>query len=152
MIPEIEEITNKLLSAIDISCIVQLKVEKELKKGGMADTLDIYIWINGVRRPYVGYSGGERFIIDLSLRFALSVILLRRKGSSNSTLIIDEGMGTLDDEYRDKAMKLIQLIRSQYGFKKVIVISHIEEIQDQIENKIFLKKVNFETKVSYNIK
>jgi exonuclease SbcC len=146
-IPEIENITNEILSDLDIDMQLKLELQKELKSGGIADTLDIMIQSNKYTRSYFNYSGGERFLIDLSLRIALSTILLRRKGCNNSTLIIDEGLGSLDRTNREKVLKLISMLNEKFGFLKILIISHISEIQDSIGNKIYIRMKNGSSEV-----
>jgi len=150
-LPEIESIVNELLELLDIDMQIKIDTQKELKSGGLSDTLDINIVTNNIVRPYFGFSGGERFIIDLSLRVALSVILLRRKGLNNSTLIIDEGMGSLDEAGRNRVVKLIKVIKDKFGFKKILVISHMLDVRDNIENKIVVEKINGISKLTYNL-
>lgn len=141
-IPEIEIIVNDLLEMLEIDMQVNLDTQKNLKSGEIADTLDINIVTNGVTRPYYNYSGGEKFLIDLALRTALSVILLRRKGCNNSTLIIDEGFGSLDIENSDKVIRLIEIIKNKFGFKKILIITHSMDIQNNLGKRILIEKKN----------
>ena len=149
-IPEIEQIVNDLLISLDIDMEIELRVKKETKSKTISDTLDINISKDCILRPYSNYSGGEKFIIDLVIRTALSVILLRRKGHSNATLAIDEGMGSLDSSNKDKFIKFLNIISSKFSFKKILVITHIEELMDSLPNKIIVRKRNKSTYLSYN--
>lgn len=151
VVPEIEQIANSLLSQLDVDIQIILSLQKELKSGGTSDTLDINVVTRNSIRTYKNYSGGEKFLIDFSLRIALSILLLRRKGCNNSTLLLDEGMGSLDDINRDKLVRLINLVREQYGFRKILVISHIDDIQSAFDKKIhFIKSSQGITEVRYN--
>jgi len=149
-IPEVELIVNNLLETLEVDMSIEMITQKELKSGGLADTLDISINANGFIRPYYNFSGGERFLIDLALRTALSVVLLRRKGCNNSTLIIDEGFSSLDSKICNKVMLLINLIKEKYGFRKVLIITHVEEMKDFLSNKIIVTKQNGISNLSYN--
>jgi len=139
-IPEITGIANDILQSLEVDFQVEIDTEKVLKTGEISDTLNISIRRGKYVRKYFNYSGGEKFLIDLSLRIALSLILLRRKGCNNSTLIIDEGLGALDKTNCPKVIKLINLIQERYGFQKVLLITHVEDIQDAIQNKITVVK------------
>jgi exonuclease SbcC len=139
-IPEIEGVANALLEDLEVEMRIGLNLQRELKSGELGDTLDILIYRDKYEMSYFNYSGGERFIIDLVLRIALSILLLRRKGCGNSTLIIDEGMGNLDKFNREKFLKLISIVNEKYSFKKAIIISHISDIQDNIGKKIKIVK------------
>jgi DNA repair exonuclease SbcCD ATPase subunit len=80
-------------------------------------------------RNYEMYSGGEAFRIDLALRIALSMLLVRRAGASLPILIIDEGFGTQDGPAREKLVEAISSI--QNDFEKIFVITHLEEMKDR---------------------
>jgi exonuclease SbcC len=133
-------VANALLEDLEVEMRIGLNLQRELKSGELGDTLDILIYRDKYEMSYFNYSGGERFIIDLVLRIALSILLLRRKGCGNSTLIIDEGMGNLDKFNREKFLKLISIVNEKYSFKKAIIISHISDIQDNIGKKIKIVK------------
>jgi exonuclease SbcC len=61
----------------------QISIEslRDLKSGGIKETLDIKISDELGIRDYELYSGGEAFRIDFSLRIALSKLLTRRAGT-----------------------------------------------------------------------
>ncbi|MCJ7654495.1 MAG: hypothetical protein MUO97_04210 [Dehalococcoidia bacterium] len=80
-------------------------------------------------RNYEMYSGGEAFRIDLTLRIALSRLLVRRAGASLPILIIDEGFGTQDSSGRERLVEAISSI--QGDFEKIFVITHFEELKDR---------------------
>lgn len=73
-------------------------------------------------------SGGESFLVSLSLALALSDI-----GSSLSvdTLFIDEGFGTLSGEPLQNAVNTLRTLHSTAG-RHVGIISHVEELQERI--------------------
>ncbi len=138
-LPEIELEANRLLAKMtDNRMSLRLESQRETKKGDTVETLDIKIADELGTRNYEMYSGGEAFRIDLSLRIALSMLLVRRAGASLPILIIDEGFGTQDSSAREK---LIQAINSiQDDFEKIIVITHLEEMKDKFETLITVTK------------
>ena len=73
-------------------------------------------------------SGGEEDIISLSLRLALSELILRREGFKFELLILDEVFGYLDSERRTETLNLLFNFKSI--FSQIILISHIESVQD----------------------
>ncbi len=73
-------------------------------------------------------SGGERFLISLSLALALSG--LEGRQSFVDTLFIDEGFGSLDAESLDLAIDALEMLQGQG--RKVGVISHVEALKDRI--------------------
>jgi DNA repair protein SbcC/Rad50 len=138
-LPEIEEEANNLLARLTNNG-TQIMIEslKDLKKGGMKETLDIRISDEMGIRDYEMYSGGEAFRIDFSIRIALSKLLARRAGTKLSTLIIDEGFGTQDEEGLENVIKCIQSIIDD--FEKIIVITHLEKLKNAFPVMIEINK------------
>ncbi|MCK4308483.1 MAG: SMC family ATPase, partial [Candidatus Atribacteria bacterium] len=110
-LPEIEEEANDLLARLTNNG-TQITIEslRDLKSGGIKETLDIKISDELGTRDYELYSGGEAFRIDFSLRIALSKLLTRRAGTKLRTLVMDEGFGTQDEEGLDNLVQAIQSI------------------------------------------
>ena len=138
-LPEIEIEANRLLAKItDNRMSLRLESQRETRKGDTIETLDIKIADELGTRNYEMYSGGEAFRIDLALRIALSMLLVRQAGASLPILIIDEGFGTQDSSAREKLVEAINSI--QDDFEKIIVITHLEEMKDKFETLINVTK------------
>jgi exonuclease SbcC len=73
-------------------------------------------------------SGGERFLVSLSLALALSG--LEGRSSFVDTLFIDEGFGSLDQETLDIALDALESLHSRG--RKVAVITHVAAMIDRI--------------------
>jgi len=84
-------------------------------------------------------SGGESFMVSLSLALALAAMNDSR--SSINTLFIDEGFGTLDVECLDTVLSCLDAIH-QSGGKKVGIISHVEELKNRIPAKVLVERVD----------
>lgn len=85
-------------------------------------------------------SGGERFMISLALSLALSA--MSRPDMNVDILFIDEGFGTLDAKSLDQVMSTLRRlpqIAGQTG-RRVGVISHREELAEQIDARIVLRR------------
>lgn len=136
VIPEIQATTNDILGGLDTDIRINIESQKILKKGGKAETLDINVITQFGERPYTNYSGGEKTFIDFALRIALSVILTRRSKSKIQTLILDEVFGELDIINKRIISKALRFIANRFDFKKILIISHAEELQDSFENVI----------------
>lgn len=100
------------------------------RAGGLdLEVMDDY---TGRARPVATLSGGEGFMASLSLALGLSdVVQAYAGGVQLDTLFIDEGFGSLDPEALDMAMKA--LIDLQQRGRMVGVISHVEEMKQQID-------------------
>lgn len=139
-VPLLEEATNTILEKISPSGMrVSIETQKALKSGGVGETLDILVRDSFGQRPYENYSGGERFRLDLALRLGLSHLLMNRAGSKIETLIIDEGLGTLDLDGLTQLRECLSQLESSY--KLILVISHVEEIKGTFPTTIEVEKV-----------
>lgn len=138
-LPEIEVEANRLLGKMtDNRMSLKLETQRETKKGGTIETLDIRIADELGTRNYEMFSGGEAFRINLALRIALSKLLVKRAGASLPILIIDEGFGTQDSSGREKLVEAINSI--QDDFEKILVITHLEELKDAFPVRINVVK------------
>ncbi len=73
-------------------------------------------------------SGGESFLVSLSLALALSDI---GQTLSVDTLFIDEGFGTLSGEPLQNAIDTLRSLHTKAG-RHIGIISHVEELQEKI--------------------
>jgi DNA repair protein SbcC/Rad50 len=135
-------INNNLQLLTDLPISVEIKTQKESTHGELLDTFQININNGLVSRPYFNYSGGEKMLIDLSIRLGLSELLARRNNFKVETLIIDEGLGSLDELNQVNFFKA--LMNLQTKFKKILVITHTE-VKEYFPKVIEFKK---EEKVS----
>jgi len=81
-------------------------------------------------------SGGETFIISLSLALGLSEIA--NYGRAVDSLFIDEGFGTLDDEALYVVLTTLENLRHEG--KLVGVISHVQELQERVKTQIRMSR------------
>lgn len=138
-IPEIEAEANTLLAKLtDNQSHIFIESLKDLKSGGVKETLDIHISDAAGIRPYEMFSGGEAFRVDFALRIAISKLLARRAGTSLQTLIIDEGFGSQDEEGLAHIMDALYAI--QKDFAKIIVVSHLTEFKDNFPVHFIIEK------------
>jgi len=138
-IPEIEHEANDILSRLtDNQAQIFIESLKDLKSGGVRETLDIHIADSTGSRPYEMYSGGEAFRIDFALRIAISKLLARRAGTALQTLIIDEGFGSQDEEGLARIMQAIYAI--QEDFEKIIIVSHLPEFKHNFPVHFIIEK------------
>lgn len=140
VLPEIEEEANDLLAKLtNKSTQISIESLRDLKSGGIKETLDIKISDELGFRDYELYSGGEAFRIDFSLRIALSKLLTRRAGTKLRTLVMDEGFGTQDEEGIDNLVQAIQSISED--FDKILIITHLESLKDAFPVRIEVTKL-----------
>ena len=93
--------------------------------------LEIVDDYTGTARPVETLSGGESFLASLSLALGLAAVVQNNSGGVKlDTIFIDEGFGSLDTETLDFAMKT--LLELQSGGRLVGIISHVEELKNQV--------------------
>ncbi|MBR3498511.1 MAG: SMC family ATPase [Selenomonadaceae bacterium] len=105
------------------------EVTDKRSSGGL--DLEILDDFTGTARPVETLSGGESFLASLSLALGLAAVVQNNSGGIQlDTIFIDEGFGSLDTETLDFAMKT--LIELQSGGRLVGIISHVEELKNQM--------------------
>ncbi|MCD7729468.1 MAG: SMC family ATPase [Clostridia bacterium] len=83
-------------------------------------------------------SGGETFLVSLSLSLALSDTICRRSLKSIEFFFLDEGFGTLDGDLIDTVIDALEKLKS--ADFTIGIISHVEELKHRINNKILVSK------------
>ena len=87
-------------------------------------------------RSVYSLSGGESFLVSLSLALALSS--LSSTQMNIETMFIDEGFGSLDSNTLSVALDALESLQNQG--KKVGVISHVQEMVERIAVKVIVQK------------
>ena len=107
------------------------------RKGGLE--LEVYDSQNDQRRSVTTLSGGEKFLVALSLAIGLSAVVQAQGGGIRlEAMFIDEGFGSLDREAIADALEVLQGIRKTAG--TVGIISHVEALAESIPAKIEIVK------------
>lgn len=88
-----------------------------------------------VRRHVSSLSGGESFVASLALALGLSAI--SRDKINVDTLFIDEGFGTLSEEYLEAVIETLDRLH-QVDSRRVGIISHVAKLADRIPTQIRL--------------
>ena len=107
------------------------------RKSGLE--LEVYDSHNQQRRSVTTLSGGEKFLVALSLAIGLStVVQAQGSGIRLEAMFIDEGFGSLDRDAVNDALEVLQGIRKSAGI--VGIISHVEALAETIPAKIEIRK------------
>ncbi|WP_300436534.1 AAA family ATPase [Christiangramia sp.] len=93
--------------------------------------------MGGQRRSIKTLSGGETFILSLSMALALSD--LASKSVDINSLFIDEGFGTLDPETLDQTLDTLEKLQAESS-KTIGIISHVESLKERITTQIQLSR------------
>lgn len=99
--------------------------------------IEIFDYNTGKKRPSSTLSGGESFLASLALALGLSDEISAENGSIKiDTLFIDEGFGTLSEDYLSNVIEQIEKL--SYENKFIGLISHVKELKDAIDGKILV--------------
>ena len=119
--PEISELASKFLVDLTDGRYSELELNEKY---------EICLHDDGEIKPVI--SGGEEDLVNLCVRVAISQIIAQRSGKTLSLLILDEIFGSLDENRRSNVVNLLRNLTN--NFEQVILITHIEDIKDEIDN------------------
>ena len=108
-----------------------LRYDQEFKVGDNYD--------GGNLRAVKTLSGGETFLVSLSLALSLSAAICLKSLRPIEFFFLDEGFGTLDEKLVDTVMDVLGKLGKSFA---VGLISHVEELKRRIENKIVVTGAN----------
>jgi len=115
---QLQKMTDRYLLLRDTQHPLELNVIDDYQAGEIRSTRNL--------------SGGESFIVSLSLAVGLSDMASRNVRVDS--LFLDEGFGTLDEEALDTALQT--LVGLQRENKLIGIISHVQSIQERVGTQI----------------
>jgi exonuclease SbcC len=125
-------------------------VEELSNQGEVGLDLDVYSMVNDQIRDVKTLSGGESFMAALAMALGMADIIQNCAGSIHiDTMFIDEGFGSLSDETRMQAIKVLNELSE--GKRLVGIISHVSELKAQIGTKLNVTKTDKGSKVRWDI-
>jgi exonuclease SbcC len=97
----------------------------------LGDDYEVFVTEGGVPYTLNRFSGGEADLAHLALRLAVSRLLAERPGGAEMRfLALDEVFGSLDRDRRGLVVAAFGQLENLYA--QVLVISHIEGLQDAL--------------------
>lgn len=117
------------------------ELRRRVEEDGSQLGLDLNVkdFYTGRERNVQTLSGGEQFQASLALALGLADEVQENSGGIKlDTMFIDEGFGTLDSETLNKAMHALEDLSQ--GNKLIGIISHVDELESRIDNKIVVTK------------
>lgn len=92
----------------------------------------------GEKRSVTTLSGGEKFLVALSLAIGLStVVQAQGSGIKMEAMFVDEGFGSLDKDSVDDALDVLSSVNTA---GTVGIISHVERLEETIPSRIEVRK------------
>ena len=116
-------------------------MDVEAASSGKDKGLDLLVYSNvtGKERAVESLSGGESFMAALALALGMSDEIQSQTSSINmDVMFIDEGFGSLDNQSREAAVKVLKEMAG--GEKLIGIISHVTQLNHEIEEKLVVKK------------
>jgi exonuclease SbcC len=104
-----------------------------------ADTYQLKIRDGGRLFDLDRFSGSEVDLANLALRVAISEHIRFQSGGSVGLLVLDEVFGPLDEDR--KARMLMALERLKGRFRQILVVTHDNDIKEQLPNAIEVVKL-----------
>ena len=109
--------------------------------------LEVYDSMNDQRRSVCTLSGGEKFLVALSLAIGLSTVVQNeQRGVNLEAMFIDEGFGSLDQNTLGDALDVLQSVQRGHGL--VGIISHIQLLEETIPTKLTIEKAERESRIT----
>ena len=122
--------------------ILQCREVKNLASQGQAGLdLDVYHMAGDSVRDVRTLSGGEAFMASLSMALGLADIVQNTAGAIHlDTMFVDEGFGSLDDTAIGQAIRILTDLAD--GNRLVGIISHVNELKEQIDRKLVVTRTD----------
>ena len=136
----IQAANRRLKIMTDGAFLLQCRELEDLGKQGEAGLdLDVYSMATDRIRDVKTLSGGESFMAALAMSLGMADVIQNTAGSVQmDAMFIDEGFGSLDEESR---MKAIRILKELAGERRLVgIISHVTELKEQIGRRLAVKK------------
>lgn len=136
ILDDLQIVANDLLTKIRPGIEIIFSVAKIKSDGQQEDTLDIMYRINGIEHEYEQMSGGQKVIISLCLKLALSLIIQHRIGVDIKFLMLDE----VDSQFDESALEaFVEVIRKWQDRFTIFVITHNKDLKDKFAHAILVE-------------
>ena len=129
----LQEVTESANQKLEILMDGRYTLKFENKEFFVEDNFN-----DGKIRPASTLSGGETFVVSLSLALSISNAISMLSSRSMDFFFLDEGFGTLDSELCSVVINSLYKLESQN--LKIGLISHVTELEESIKNKVIVTK------------
>ncbi|HRS26033.1 MAG TPA: SMC family ATPase [Methanofastidiosum sp.] len=131
VIPFLEKEMNIYLGFLLPQVRVEFSTQRQGKNKAYNEfTINLFEYGNENSRDFRLWSGGEKMLICLALRFALWRMLHLFGRRPLDILFLDEVFGCLDDIHRDKVFEFLEWQQHELQIP-IIVVEHIPEIKER---------------------
>jgi DNA repair exonuclease SbcCD ATPase subunit/DNA repair exonuclease SbcCD nuclease subunit len=131
--PTIVSYANEIMRKLHGNDEWRLGFELMKKEGN--GTIDWYMYNNGKRVHFKGAGGFQQFLMNISVRIALSQMI---GGVRSKQLIIDEGFTSADTKHLSRVPDFLRGLIGMYD--SVIIVSHLEKLKDGVDQYIMVRR------------
>jgi DNA repair exonuclease SbcCD ATPase subunit len=103
------------------------------------ETYEIMLGDAGFTYGMDRFSGSETDLANLALRIAISEQVRLQSGGAVGLLVLDEVFGPLDDDRKERMLLALERLKSR--FRQVLVVTHDNDIKEQLPNAIEVIKL-----------
>ena len=139
ILPLLEEHINVFLKSVGVDLRFRIGYGKKALSYTVID--------RGNTTSFAASSGFQQFIIGLGMRHALGSV--GGTGNNLQHLFIDEGFTACDAENLEKSFDILQRLISKGHYKSILLISHLEPIQEMVSLKIPLVRRGCFTQLTF---
>ena len=136
-----EYVCEEYLQEITVSANQKLDMLMDGRYTLRFENKEFYVEDNfndGKTRPASTLSGGETFVVSLSLALSISDAISMLSSRSMDFFFLDEGFGTLDAELCSVVISSLYKLESQN--LKIGLISHVAELEESVKNRVYVTK------------
>jgi DNA repair exonuclease SbcCD ATPase subunit len=138
------EFRNSLVGQVGPALSTQTTALFRELTDGRFDSLEVdgdsfELRVGSAGHPLDRHSGSETDLANLSLRVAIGEQVNLLSGGAVGLLVLDEVLGALDGEHRDRL--LAALTRLGARFRQVLVVTHATDVKEQLPHAIEVEPV-----------
>lgn len=130
----IEYYANEIIVELLDNYTIEFNTEQRLKSGETAQTLDIVIGDGKNKRNLLSFSGGEKALINFSLRLAISKFIVQSTSKPIGVVVLDEVFGSLGEYSTERVLKTLTMLKKE--FSQIFNITHKTELEEIFTHKI----------------
>lgn len=98
------------------------------------ESFELRVGSAGTGHPLDRHSGSETDLANLSLRVAIGEQVNLLSGGQVGLLVLDEVLGSLDGEHRDRLLAAVGRLGAR--FRQVLVVTHAPEVKEQLPHAV----------------
>lgn len=138
------EFRNSLVGQVGPALSAQTTALFRELTDGRFDSLEVdgdsfELRVGSAGHPLDRHSGSETDLANLSLRVAIGEQVNLLSGGAVGLLVLDEVLGSLDGEHRDRLLNALTRLGAR--FRQVLVVTHAADVKEQLPSAIEVEPI-----------